>query len=115
MSGCKPKREVLRALVSSVVRNADELDSSMRQAACDHNLHPGFQLQHIARQGIRIGIDGARPFRVSPDSPVVRAAADTLARIFGMPPDFVGMHRPHHGNFSRGARRRYTVLLLQHR
>jgi hypothetical protein len=25
------------------------------------------------------------------------------------------MHRPHHGNFSRGARRRYTVLLLQHR
>jgi acetylornithine deacetylase/succinyl-diaminopimelate desuccinylase-like protein len=35
--------------------------------------------------------DGAMAYRVSPDSPAVRAAADTLEQIFGMPPDFVGM------------------------
>jgi acetylornithine deacetylase/succinyl-diaminopimelate desuccinylase-like protein len=35
--------------------------------------------------------DGAMAYRVSPDSPAVRAAADTLTQIFGMPPDFVGM------------------------
>ena len=35
--------------------------------------------------------DGAMAYSVSPDSPAVRAAADTLAQIFGMTPDFVGM------------------------
>ena len=50
--------------------------------------------QHCPR-GISLAIeethDGAMAYRVSPDSPAVRAACDTLARIFGMPPDFVGM------------------------
>jgi acetylornithine deacetylase/succinyl-diaminopimelate desuccinylase-like protein len=35
--------------------------------------------------------DGALAYRVSPDNPAVRAAAGTLAQIFGIPPDFVGM------------------------
>ena len=40
---------------------------------------------------IEEGHDGAVAYRVSPDSPAMRAAAHTLAQIFGMPPDFVGM------------------------
>jgi acetylornithine deacetylase/succinyl-diaminopimelate desuccinylase-like protein len=34
---------------------------------------------------------GAAAYRVSPDSHAVRAAADTLALVFGKPPDVVGM------------------------
>lgn len=34
---------------------------------------------------------GAMAYRVSPDNPAVRAAAETLAQVFGMPPDLVGM------------------------
>jgi acetylornithine deacetylase/succinyl-diaminopimelate desuccinylase-like protein len=34
---------------------------------------------------------GAPPYRVSADNRFVRAAADTLAEAFGMPPDLVGM------------------------
>jgi acetylornithine deacetylase/succinyl-diaminopimelate desuccinylase-like protein len=34
---------------------------------------------------------GAAAYRVSPDSRAVRAAADTLAEVFGMPADVVGM------------------------
>jgi acetylornithine deacetylase/succinyl-diaminopimelate desuccinylase-like protein len=34
---------------------------------------------------------GAAAYRVSPGSPAVRAAADTLAEVFGMPADVVGM------------------------
>jgi acetylornithine deacetylase/succinyl-diaminopimelate desuccinylase-like protein len=40
---------------------------------------------------IERGDHGAAAYRVSPDSPYVRAAADTLATVFGTPPDFVGM------------------------
>ncbi len=40
---------------------------------------------------IEEGHDGAMAYRVSPDSPAVRAAADTLSQVFGMPPEFVGM------------------------
>ncbi len=57
------------------------------------------KLRHHLEQhcgpGISLGIeethDGAMAYRVSPDSPAMRAAAETLAQIFGMPPDFVGM------------------------
>jgi acetylornithine deacetylase/succinyl-diaminopimelate desuccinylase-like protein len=57
------------------------------------------KLRHHLEQhcppGINLVIEethhGAMAYRVSPDSPAVRAAADTLAQIFGMPPDFVGM------------------------
>jgi acetylornithine deacetylase/succinyl-diaminopimelate desuccinylase-like protein len=57
------------------------------------------KLRHHLEQhcgpGISLAIeethDGAMAYRVSPDSPAMRAAADTLAQIFGMPPDFVGM------------------------
>jgi acetylornithine deacetylase/succinyl-diaminopimelate desuccinylase-like protein len=57
------------------------------------------KLRHHLEQhcppGINLAIEethhGAMAYRVSPDSPAVRAAADTLAQIFGMPPDFVGM------------------------
>ncbi|MGA3235204.1 MAG: dipeptidase [Bryobacteraceae bacterium] len=57
------------------------------------------KLRHHLEQhcppGINLAIEethhGAMAYCVSPDSPAVRAAADTLARIFGMPPDFVGM------------------------
>ena len=34
---------------------------------------------------------GAPAYRVSPDSPAVGAALDTLADVFGAPPDIVGM------------------------
>ncbi len=57
------------------------------------------KLRHHLKQHCGPGIsvafeetqDGAMPYRVSPDIPAMRAAADTLAQIFGMPPDFVGM------------------------
>lgn len=52
-------------------------------------------LEQHCGPGISLAIEetdgGAMPYRVSPDSPAMRAAADTLAHIFGMPPDFVGM------------------------
>ena len=35
--------------------------------------------------------EGATAYRVSPDSPAVRAAAETLTEVFGMPPEIVGM------------------------
>ncbi|HEX4758817.1 MAG TPA: M20/M25/M40 family metallo-hydrolase, partial [Terracidiphilus sp.] len=52
------------------------------------------KLQHHLKQHCGPGIslafektqDGAMPYRVSADSPAMRAAADTLAQIFGMPP-----------------------------
>jgi acetylornithine deacetylase/succinyl-diaminopimelate desuccinylase-like protein len=34
---------------------------------------------------------GAEAYRVSPDHPAIRAAADTLAEVFGQPADVVGM------------------------
>ncbi|MDE3155314.1 MAG: dipeptidase [Acidobacteriota bacterium] len=37
------------------------------------------------------GHEGATAYRVSPGTPAVRAAADTLAEVFGTPPDIVGM------------------------
>ncbi len=37
------------------------------------------------------GQEGAVAYRVSPDSPAVRAAAETLTEVFGKPPDIVGM------------------------
>ncbi|HVC19742.1 MAG TPA: dipeptidase [Vicinamibacterales bacterium] len=40
---------------------------------------------------IEEGHEGAVAYRVSPDSPAVRAAADTLAQVFGRPADIVGM------------------------
>ena len=52
-------------------------------------------LENYCPPGINLAIkethDGAMAYRVSPDSPAVRAAADTLAQIFGIPPEFVGM------------------------
>ncbi len=57
------------------------------------------KLRHHLKQHCGPGIslafeetqDGAMSYRISPGSPALRAAADTLAQIFGMPPDFVGM------------------------
>lgn len=40
---------------------------------------------------IEEGNEGATAYRVSPDSPAVRAAAETLTEVFGMPPEIVGM------------------------
>ncbi len=40
---------------------------------------------------IEEGHDGAIAYRVSPESPAVRAAAETLAEVFGQPPEIVGM------------------------
>jgi acetylornithine deacetylase/succinyl-diaminopimelate desuccinylase-like protein len=40
---------------------------------------------------IEEGREGAIAYRVSPDSPAVRVAAETLTQVFGMPPDIVGM------------------------
>ncbi len=40
---------------------------------------------------IEEGHEGATAYRVSPESPAVRAAAETLAEVFGRPPEFVGM------------------------
>lgn len=40
---------------------------------------------------IEPGREGAAAYRVSPDRPGVRVAADTLTQIFGQPPDIVGM------------------------
>jgi acetylornithine deacetylase/succinyl-diaminopimelate desuccinylase-like protein len=40
---------------------------------------------------IEEGREGASAYRVSPESPAVRAAADTLTELFGLPPDIVGM------------------------
>lgn len=40
---------------------------------------------------IEEGHEGATAYRISPDSPAVRAAAETLAEVFGMPPEIVGM------------------------
>ena len=40
---------------------------------------------------IEEGDEGATAYRVSPESPAVRAAADTLAEVFGRAPEFVGM------------------------
>ncbi len=40
---------------------------------------------------IEEGHEGAQAYRVSPDSPAVRAAAETLTEVFGVPPEIVGM------------------------
>ncbi|MGB7023844.1 MAG: dipeptidase [Candidatus Acidiferrales bacterium] len=40
---------------------------------------------------IEDGHEGAKAYRVSPDKPAVRAAAETLAEVFGLPPEIVGM------------------------
>ncbi|MDE3138123.1 MAG: dipeptidase [Acidobacteriota bacterium] len=40
---------------------------------------------------IEEGHDGAIAYRVSPESPAVRAVAETLAEVFGRPPEIVGM------------------------
>jgi len=40
---------------------------------------------------IEEGHEGATAYRVSPDSPAVRATAETLTEVFGMPPEIVGM------------------------
>lgn len=40
---------------------------------------------------IEEGHEGAEAYRVSPDSPAVRAASETLAEVFGVPPEIVGM------------------------
>jgi acetylornithine deacetylase/succinyl-diaminopimelate desuccinylase-like protein len=40
---------------------------------------------------IESGEHGVAAYRVSPDSPAVRVAADTLAVVFGRAPDVVGM------------------------
>ena len=54
--------------------------------------------RHLDRRcppGVTVRFDddghGAEAYRVSLDSPAVRAAADTLADVFGMPADVVGM------------------------
>ena len=40
---------------------------------------------------IEEGHEGARAYRISPDSSAARAAAETLTEVFGMPPEIVGM------------------------
>lgn len=40
---------------------------------------------------IEEGHEGAKAYCVSPDKPAVRAAADTLNEVFGVPPEIVGM------------------------
>ncbi len=40
---------------------------------------------------IEDGHEGATAYRVSPDGPAVRAAAETLTEVFGLPPEIVGM------------------------
>jgi len=40
---------------------------------------------------IKEGNEGAEAYRVSPDNPAVRAAAETLTEVFGIPPEIVGM------------------------
>ncbi|MFZ0638676.1 MAG: dipeptidase [Candidatus Acidiferrales bacterium] len=40
---------------------------------------------------IEEGHEGATAYRVSPDRPAVRAAAETLTEVFGLPPEIVGM------------------------
>lgn len=40
---------------------------------------------------IEDGHEGATAYRVSPEKPAVRAAAETLTEVFGMPPEIVGM------------------------
>jgi acetylornithine deacetylase/succinyl-diaminopimelate desuccinylase-like protein len=40
---------------------------------------------------IEEGHEGAEAYRASPDSLAVRAASETLAEVFGMPPEIVGM------------------------
>jgi acetylornithine deacetylase/succinyl-diaminopimelate desuccinylase-like protein len=54
--------------------------------------------QHLERHcppGVSLtieeGHEGATAYRVSPDSPAVRAAAETLAEVFGLAPEIVGM------------------------
>jgi acetylornithine deacetylase/succinyl-diaminopimelate desuccinylase-like protein len=54
--------------------------------------------KHLEQQcpaGVRLTFEddghGAEPYRVSPDNRFIRAAADTLTEVFGMPPDLVGM------------------------
>jgi acetylornithine deacetylase/succinyl-diaminopimelate desuccinylase-like protein len=53
--------------------------------------------RHLERHcppGVTLSIKeegGAAAYRVSPDSPFVRAALDTLADVFSAPPDIVGM------------------------
>jgi len=54
--------------------------------------------RHLERHcppGVTLAIeeahDGATAYRVSPESPAVRAAAETLAEVFGQPPEIVGM------------------------
>jgi len=53
---------------------------------------------HLERRcptGVNLTIEdeheGAKAYRVSPDSPAVRVAAETLTEVFGMPPEIVGM------------------------
>lgn len=40
---------------------------------------------------IKEGHEGASAYRVSPDHPAIRAASETLAEVFGIPPEIVGM------------------------
>jgi acetylornithine deacetylase/succinyl-diaminopimelate desuccinylase-like protein len=54
--------------------------------------------RHLERQcppGVSLAIEDGRdrslPYRMSPTHPVVRAAADTLAQVFGKPAEVVGM------------------------
>ncbi|MGH9730779.1 MAG: dipeptidase [Candidatus Acidiferrales bacterium] len=54
--------------------------------------------QHLERRcppgvslTIKEGNEGAEAYRVSPDNPAVRAAAETLTEVFGIPPEIVGM------------------------
>jgi len=53
---------------------------------------------HIGRhcpEGVTVTVEeghgGAPPYRIAPDHPALRAAAETLAEVFGVPADFVGM------------------------
>jgi acetylornithine deacetylase/succinyl-diaminopimelate desuccinylase-like protein len=52
-------------------------------------------LERLCPPGVALeieeGHDGATAYRVSPESPAVRAAAETLHEVFGVPPEFVGM------------------------
>ncbi len=79
---------------------------------------------HLERHcppGVSLAFDedshGSAAYRVSPGSPAVQAAADTLLQVFGTPAVVVGMGGtvPVDRDVSRDARRGHGVLLVQRR
>jgi acetylornithine deacetylase/succinyl-diaminopimelate desuccinylase-like protein len=67
-----------------------------RQRPADVMARVREHLEQHCPAGVELSIDigrahGAEPYRVSANNPYIRAAADTLAEVFGVAPDLVGM------------------------